>query len=330
MTPRGAAGLRLALLQEGGVTRAVRVVDERPLPLSALTRGLSPDAACERVRAVFALCPHAQAQALGAALAAARDVEPPETTSPLIERAEALVRRVALHGEPPVLAPDAGLARQGVIAARAGDWEGLALACEAAARRAHAIATTVHGLPCGAAVGPAPFDPTDLSAIAARLWDDPTFARRPTWNGAPREIGPRAKHGGWQAPSPALRWACAAAELVELATGMADANFRARATRPPVARLDAGVGVARVETSRGALIVTARLTHDGRVADARSVAPTEWNLHPDGALAMALVGAPADEAMARRVIMSLDPCVDVRVSVLPDAADDGAGGDGHA
>jgi Ni,Fe-hydrogenase I large subunit len=52
----------------------------------------------------------------------------------------------------------------------------------------------------------------------------------------------------------------------------------------------------------------------------RIVAPTEWNFHPQGALATALVGAPAGDAAAARLaalrlVNSLDPCVNCSVEV---------------
>jgi Ni,Fe-hydrogenase I large subunit len=50
------------------------------------------------------------------------------------------------------------------------------------------------------------------------------------------------------------------------------------------------------------------------------VAPTEWNFHPQGALARGLEGAAATDAMAlerdaRLVVQALDPCVACRVEV---------------
>jgi uptake hydrogenase large subunit len=52
----------------------------------------------------------------------------------------------------------------------------------------------------------------------------------------------------------------------------------------------------------------------------RIVAPTEWNFHPQGALAQGLVDAPAAAApgarqLALRLVQSLDPCVSCSVEV---------------
>ena len=64
-----------------------------------------------------------------------------------------------------------------------------------------------------------------------------------------------------------------------------------------------------------------RLTlEDGRVADYRILAPTEWNFHPLGAAALGLASLPAgDEATLRRLaglfITALDPCVAYDISI---------------
>ena len=49
-------------------------------------------------------------------------------------------------------------------------------------------------------------------------------------------------------------------------------------------------GYASVESPRGRLYYFAVVQGDGRLRDARVVAPTEWNFHPDGPFARALVG----------------------------------------
>ena len=54
--------------------------------------------------------------------------------------------------------------------------------------------------------------------------------------------------------------------------------------------------------------------------DYRVLAPTEWNFHPYGAVAQALLRRPAPtQASARRdatwLVQSLDPCVACRIDV---------------
>ena len=76
-------------------------------------------------------------------------------------------------------------------------------------------------------------------------------------------------------------------------------------------------GIAWVENARGLLIHQVQLDQD-RVRSYRIVAPTEWNFHPGGALASALLGVAATDLdavqrHAMRVVNSLDPCVACQV-----------------
>jgi Ni,Fe-hydrogenase I large subunit len=78
-------------------------------------------------------------------------------------------------------------------------------------------------------------------------------------------------------------------------------------------------GLAAVQTARGLLVHRVRIDR-GRVVDYRIVAPTEWNFHPDGALASGLARLPGRsprelELQARIAVQSLDPCVACRVEV---------------
>jgi hypothetical protein len=53
----------------------------------------------------------------------------------------------------------------------------------------------------------------------------------------------------------------------------------------------------------------------------RSVAPTEWNFHPDGPFRAALDDAPIvpDPMLAARLLAaSFDPCVPVSIELLDD------------
>ena len=73
------------------------------------------------------------------------------------------------------------------------------------------------------------------------------------------------------------------------------------------------IGRALVETARGRLMHEVELDGE-RVADYRIVAPTEWNFHPEGALAKYLMGQPTCargelESKIARLVTELDPCV---------------------
>ena len=74
-----------------------------------------------------------------------------------------------------------------------------------------------------------------------------------------------------------------------------------------------GTGMAQVEAARGRLVHRVELDH-GSVRRYRILAPTEWNFHPAGAAAQALLKLPADDAtrlhrQAALLINAVDPCV---------------------
>jgi hypothetical protein len=159
--------------------------------------------------------------------------------------------------------------------------------------------------------------------LVAALEADPGFERRPTLDGQAAETGPVAR----LADHPLV------AELVAAYGRSALARFAARLTElvriacsddPPAPlagsiSLGQGRGLAWVETARGLLLHQIDLDGD-RIARYRVVAPTEWNFHPQGALAAALAGRPAADAdglrrRAARIIESLDPCVEYSLQV---------------
>lgn len=164
-------------------------------------------------------------------------------------------------------------------------------------------------------------------ALGRRALRDREFCARPLWRNGPAETGPVAR----QAQRPLLaawiaergrgsgaRLLARLLELVELA-GWLKATVPVH--RPVALRglpLGHGSGMACVETARGLLLHALRLA-DGRIADYRIIAPTEWNFHPAGPLVGALTGTAADSALdarARQVALSLDPCVEYRVDIV--------------
>ena len=166
-------------------------------------------------------------------------------------------------------------------------------------------------------------DTRHTAAWIAELCDaagaDPAFARHPTWRGAPAETGALARLQAdpllaelmrtSESNVPA-RFVARLRELALLLTGRTTATVGALT-------LPSGAGVAWVENARGLLVHQVRL--DGqRVADYRIVAPTEWNFHPGGALALELSGTRAGDRDSLRIrttrlVESLDPCVVCRV-----------------
>jgi len=76
-----------------------------------------------------------------------------------------------------------------------------------------------------------------------------------------------------------------------------------------------GQAIAWCEMARGLLLHWVQLDAQGRVADYRVLAPTEWNFHPQGVLAKALSTlAPQDTASASALAAAFDACVDCQVT----------------
>ncbi|MCL2724930.1 MAG: nickel-dependent hydrogenase large subunit [Polyangiaceae bacterium] len=77
---------------------------------------------------------------------------------------------------------------------------------------------------------------------------------------------------------------------------------------------EANAGLGLVHTARGMLMHHARIER-GHIAKYCIVAPTEWNFHPRGAWRAGLMNLRERDAarvmeIARRVTLSLDPCVE--------------------
>ncbi len=166
-----------------------------------------------------------------------------------------------------------------------------------------------------------PVQATALTELAQAEDADPGFARRPVWRGAPAETGALARQQSDALPQAlmqrgnsrvAARFVARLRELALLLAGRGGAALGATA-------LPDGSGLGWVENARGLLMHRLRL-EQGRTAEYRIVAPTEWNFHPDGALPAALLDTPAHdlELLRRRtrvLVDSLDPCVACSVEI---------------
>jgi hypothetical protein len=177
---------------------------------------------------------------------------------------------------------------------------------------------------------PAPRSATLMSVVVPALDRDPHYARAPTWDGLPVETGALARvraHPLVAALATSAGHTAATrfvARLVDLALLLAEL---AGAPRPADAlpwvqafAVGEADGLAAVQTARGLLIHRVRIA-EGRVADYRIVAPTEWNFHPQGALAQGLAGMTAENEVAlkrqaRLAVQALDPCVPCRVEIV--------------
>jgi hypothetical protein len=169
-----------------------------------------------------------------------------------------------------------------------------------------------------------------LESIVPALRCDPSFPATPYWQGMTVETGALARVrtepvvaalAARDGHTVAVRMAARLTELAQLLQ---------RARRPlgddAAARwveayaLEAGEGLAAVQTARGLLLHRARLA-DGCVADYEIVAPTEWNFHPAGPLVQGLEGSEAPDAAtlerhARLAVQALDPCVACNVEIV--------------
>lgn len=169
---------------------------------------------------------------------------------------------------------------------------------------------------------------------AADMAADPHYCRRPQQDGLPCETGALARQqqhplvAAWLAAHPQRLTARLVARLVELAALLAGH------WQPSAAGLQirAGEGLGWADNARGLLLhrislqpttdlPSATLAGPPTVKQWRILAPTEWNFHPGGALQLSLLHLRADDAgalqaLAQRLIQSLDPCVVCRVETF--------------
>ncbi|CAO3379343.1 nickel-dependent hydrogenase large subunit [Azospirillum argentinense] len=179
----------------------------------------------------------------------------------------------------------------------------------------------------GACGAPA-LEPHPARWFGERLSADAAFSERPRQDGAPAHTGPLARQGAHPLVAALLSAhgsglaAHAAARLVDLA-GLAErlTNWADRLEdaepAPDIGNARCGAGSGAVETARGRLAHWLRL-EDGRIADCRIVAPTEWNFAADGPLAQGLAGAASDAGLAERaglLVAALDPCVASTIAI---------------
>ena len=157
----------------------------------------------------------------------------------------------------------------------------------------------------------------NMQELAQTLAADPDFVQRPTWRGQCAETGAwsRLRHRQGQSQTLHNAWTRLSArwlELVEIA--VADPLGGNQSTAPLLAIGSLGLGQGRAlawcEMARGLLLHWVDLDADGAVQDYCVLAPTEWNFHPQGALAHTLAALePGDTQAARTLAAAFDPCV---------------------
>jgi GNAT superfamily N-acetyltransferase len=157
---------------------------------------------------------------------------------------------------------------------------------------------------------------TQCAVLARHALADDEFCAHPVWAGAPAETGALARMqdhpllAAWLARrgrGVGARLLARLLELAELPQRLSVGDCTVVKAYP----LGDNTGMAAIETSRGLLIHAVRLSGN-MVTDYRIVAPTEWNFHPAGPLAQALVNLETGDdvvARAQEICQSLDPCV---------------------
>jgi hypothetical protein len=157
-----------------------------------------------------------------------------------------------------------------------------------------------------------------LRELAQRLQSDVDFALAPVWQGECAETGPWTRHR--QAPAVDAQFSARSrlqsrwTEMLELAQGSSPQT--PRLLESGALPLGDGQAIAWCEMARGLLLHWVQLDAEHRVQDYRVLAPTEWNFHPQGALAKRLSQLEAhDSARATCLLSAFDPCVECRVIV---------------
>ena len=167
-----------------------------------------------------------------------------------------------------------------------------------------------------------------VRALAARLRDDTAFSRQPTCDATCAETGAWTRLNDTSAhvfDTPWLRLGARLAELTRLVLPDVPACSGGGWLAMGALALGPGEGLAWVEMARGLLIhqvQTDRGAPEARVASYRVLAPTEWNFHPQGAVAQALetLGSGDAELVPHQVaalMAAYDPCVRFEVELQP-------------
>jgi hypothetical protein len=159
----------------------------------------------------------------------------------------------------------------------------------------------------------------DLCAWAQTWQDHAHFVLQPQWQGRFAHTGTwsRLNQDASHALTPWLLMGYRVAELIRLCLPDARARSGQHWLSLGAANVGAGQGVAWVEMARGLLMHQVSLDAEQRVTQLHVVAPTEWNFHPQGAVASVLAQMPPDaEASTLGWLMAaFDPCVPFEVHV---------------
>ena len=323
--------IRIGLTMDAGRVRHVALDAARYSPAQKLFIGIPAREVPARAATVFALCPMAQSLAAELAIAAAHGEKP------VVDRKRAIALGAERLGENlrslvlswPGATPD----RDALAALRGalGALRGLADCTNAE------MQTRIANLRQSATVlGFGPDDANETRWFSRLLRDisaDPLLgelAAPSPGSAAPaaddRMFDLLASDGDQPPQTPAraipvtehLRARGAAIVeaidgLAQLASGGASHTFASRTLGP-------GVGAAAVESPRGRLFHVVALDAADRIAQYRTLSPTDRNFANDGPFAQALLGreigsGPAAERRVAQIAALYDPCVAVEVTV---------------
>jgi hypothetical protein len=359
-----AGKLNLRIDWDGQLIRKVDIDSSRPQAFR-LMNGRTPESAVQMARLLFNVCGNAQGAAAAAAIAAAQGGVLADRAAPqrriaceamqehlwrllldwpkLLDMPQPQADFVRWHGSLRGIA--AGQGDMGALRAELeARWLGMPAAEWLKLARLSELQHWWH-----AADSPAARLLQTLDAIEAESTQDGNVAVLPDWTAQqalqacgdhldadfcaqPHYHGVAAETGalGYHALSPLLRDVLCerpSRVLARVLARVCDALFIVTERDPD--RLDAvqaadGSGMAAVRTARGLLLHRVRLAA-GRVQNYLTVAPTEWNFHPRGALTAGLqglqVGARSRLAqLAGLHVLSLDPCVEYAISINGSAA----------
>lgn len=334
----------------GGEVRKVRIRSTRRDAASRVLKGRPPADALAWIPRVFSICARAQEAAARLALVnAGADLGPVADTASVRREIveESFFRLLIDWPRAAGVEPDAHtvarargaedmilatLAHERIFAEPAATWLGrrgiedlLAWTAAAATLPARLLGALLLEAPSlgrsSAGLMPQPTRASIQAKVLAAMARDPEFARAPTWDGAPVETGAIVRMRahplvaavvGRDGHTAAARMTARLAELAQCVASPALPHAEGFSPQP-------GEGVGAVETARGFLLHLVRIA-GGRVADYRILAPTEWNFHPQGALASGLVGLAGRDGeevkrLARIAVHALDPCVHCSIEV---------------
>ncbi|HEY0666518.1 MAG TPA: hypothetical protein VGD24_10665 [Gallionella sp.] len=297
-----------------GKISGVLVSCERPVVATVL-HGRAADQVENMIPLLFSLCGKAQAQAAKLALAAAYGEECVSRLDPDVQRESLREHLWRCLIDFPHQLGEVPLQQEFVNAAR---W-----ITEGDRSQLYSLLSSMHVAALyqriQQIVEPHPVSPSWLPQLDARRslaeWPrlSAEFCRQPDWRGCAAETGAMARQQWAGKNSISLFSACWQArfdELLEWARKDSPIGAVGTVSAIPVAP---GIGRSLVETARG-LLMHEIVLEKGLVADYHIAAPTEWNFHPQGALAHHLLGQgsgnrDALRQSAARVITALDPCV---------------------